>query len=46
LNPIEEKVGNRLEHIATGDNFLSRIPVAQVLHRTINKGDLMKQKIF
>jgi hypothetical protein len=25
LSLIEEKVGNRLEHIDTGDNFLNRI---------------------
>jgi hypothetical protein len=31
LNLIEEKVGNSLEHIGTGDNFLNRIPMAQAL---------------
>jgi hypothetical protein len=37
LNLIEEKVGNSLEHIGTGDRFLKRTPVAQALTSTINK---------
>ena len=28
LNMIEQKVGNSLEHIGTGDNFLNITPVA------------------
>ena len=28
LNLIEEKVGNSLEHIDTGDNFLNRTPIS------------------
>ena len=31
LNLIKEKVGNSLECIGTGDNFLYRTPVAQAL---------------
>jgi hypothetical protein len=31
LNLIEQKVRNRLELIGTGDNFLTRTPVAQAL---------------
>jgi hypothetical protein len=31
LNLIQEKVGNSIEHIATGDNFLNRMLIVQVL---------------
>lgn len=31
LTLIEEKVGESLEHIGTGDNFMDRIPMAQTL---------------
>jgi hypothetical protein len=34
LNLIEEKVGNTLELIGTGDKFLSRTPMAQALRST------------
>jgi hypothetical protein len=34
---IEEKVGKNLEHMGTGENFLTRIPVAYVLRSRINK---------
>ena len=40
LNLIEEKVGNSLEHIGTGDNFLKRMPIVKVLRSTVNKWDL------
>jgi hypothetical protein len=46
LNLIEEKVGNSLEHVGTGDNFLKRTPMAQALRSTIDKWDLMKLKSF
>ena len=46
LNLIEEKVGNNLELLGTGDNFLSRTPMAQALILTIDKWDLMKLKSF
>ena len=36
--------GNSLEHIATEDNFLNRIPIMQSLRSKINKSDLMKLK--
>ena len=37
VNLIEEKVGNSLEHIGTGNDFLNRTLVAQALRSTINK---------
>jgi len=37
-------VGNCLEHIGTGDKFLSRTPIAQAQRSTINKWDLVKLK--
>ena len=46
LNLIEEKVGNSLEHVGTGDNFLKRTPMAQALRSTIDKWDLMKLTSF
>jgi hypothetical protein len=46
LNLIEEKVGNYLENISIGDNFLNRTTIAQALRSTINKRVLMKLKIF
>ena len=46
LNLIEEKVGNNLEYIDAGDNFLNRTLVAQILRSTINKWDLMKRISF
>ena len=40
FNLKEEKVGNTLECIGTGDNFLNRIPTTQALM------DIMKLQIF
>jgi hypothetical protein len=37
LNIIEKKVENSLECIGTGENFLNRTSVAQVLRSTIDK---------
>jgi hypothetical protein len=37
LNLIEEKMGNNLEHIGTGDNFLNRTPMTQALRLTTDK---------
>ena len=37
LKLIEEKVGKTLEDMGTGENFLTRIPVAYVLRSRINK---------
>ena len=39
-------MGNSLEHIGKGDNFLNRTPMAQALRSTIDKWDLMKLKSF
>ena len=44
LNLIEEKLVKSLQHKATQDIFLNRIPMAQALRSTIDKGDLMKLK--
>ena len=46
VNLKEEKVGNSLECIGTGDNFLNRTPMAQALRSTINNCDIMKLKNF
>ena len=46
LNLIEEKEGNSLECIGTGENFLNRTPMAQALRSTVDKWDLMKLKNF
>jgi hypothetical protein len=46
LNLIEKKVGNSLENICTGDNFLNRAPMAQALRSTIDRRDLTKIKSF
>ena len=37
LNLIEEKVGNCLEHIGSGDNFPNRTFITRALSPTINK---------
>lgn len=46
LNLLEDKVGNTLELIGTGDHFLNITPVAQTLRLTINKWDLLKLRSF
>jgi hypothetical protein len=46
LNLIEEKVEKSLKRIGTGEHFLNKIPVAQVLRSTIDNWDLMKLKSF
>ena len=46
LNLLEDKVGNTLELIGTGDCFLNIIPVAQTLRSTIDKWDLLKLRSF
>jgi hypothetical protein len=45
LNLIEEKVGNSLKGIGTGENFLTRTPMVQDL-RSTDKWDLRKLKSF
>jgi hypothetical protein len=37
INLMEEKMGKSLEHIGTGDNFLNRTPMTQVLRSTNEK---------
>jgi hypothetical protein len=39
-------VGNTLEYIGTGNNFLNRTLIAQGLKSTIDKWDIFKQKSF
>jgi hypothetical protein len=46
LNLIEEKVGESLKHLGTGEKFLNRIPVTYALRSRINKRDLIKLQIF
>jgi hypothetical protein len=41
---IEEKVGNSLEYIGTGEIFLNKTPMAQALRSTIDKWDLKTEK--
>jgi hypothetical protein len=43
---VEEKVGNILEYIGIGDNFLNRTLIAQGLRSTINKWDFISLKRF
>ncbi|KAL6038241.1 hypothetical protein STEG23_034914 [Scotinomys teguina] len=45
-NLIEEKVGNTLEHIGTGDHFLNITPKAQTLSTTISQWDHMELRSF
>lgn len=42
LNLREEKLGNSLECIDTGDYFLNKTLIVQALRSTINKRDLTK----
>jgi hypothetical protein len=42
LNLIEEKVGESLGHMGTGENFLNKTPMAYALRSTIDKWDLIK----
>jgi hypothetical protein len=46
LNLVDGKVGNSLEHVDTGENFLNRTPMVQALRSTIDKWDLMRLKSF
>ena len=46
LTLIEEILGNSLELIGTGDNFINRTPMAQALRSIIDKWDLMKLQRF
>jgi len=42
LDLIEEKVGESLEHITTGENFLNRTTKDQALKSLIDKRELIK----
>jgi hypothetical protein len=46
LNLIEGKVGESLELIGTGEIFLNRTPMAQVLRSRIDKWNLIKLESF
>jgi len=46
LKLIEEEVGKNLEHIATGENFLNKTPIAYALRSRIDKWDLINLQIF
>ena len=46
LNLTEEKVGSSLQHMSTGDHFLSITSVAQTIRATVNKWDLLKLRSF
>jgi hypothetical protein len=43
---VQERVGNTLELISIGKNFLSGTPAAQQLRDSIDKWDFIKQKSF
>jgi hypothetical protein len=43
---IQERVGNTLELVGIGKNFLNRTPAAQQLRDSIDKWDLIKLKSF
>jgi hypothetical protein len=43
---IQEKIGNTLDHIGIGNNFMNGTPIAQQLTESINKWDCMKLKSF
>jgi hypothetical protein len=42
----QERVGNTLEAIGIGEDFLSRTPAAQQLRKRMDKWDYMKLKSF
>jgi hypothetical protein len=46
LKLVQERVGNTLEVIGIGKNFLNRIPAAQQLRDNIDKWDFIKLKSF
>ena len=46
LTLLEKELGNNLEWIGTGKNFLNRIQISQALRSTIYKLDIMKLKSF
>jgi hypothetical protein len=46
LKLIQETVGNTLELVGIGKNFLNETPAAQQLRDSIDKWDLIKLKSF
>jgi hypothetical protein len=46
LKLVQEKVGNTLELIGIGKNFLSGTPAAQQLRHSIDKWDFIKLRSF
>jgi hypothetical protein len=46
MSLIEEKMGEILEHMSTGESFLNRTPIAYALRSRINKWDLIKLQSF
>jgi hypothetical protein len=46
LNLIEEKVGESLKHMGTGEIFLNRTPMVYALRSKIGKWDLIKLQTF
>jgi hypothetical protein len=46
LKLIQERVGNTLELVGIGKNFLNETPAAQQLRDRIDKWDLIKLKSF
>jgi hypothetical protein len=44
LKQLQEAVGNTLEQIGIGNDFLNRTPKAQHLRETMNKWDYIKLK--
>jgi hypothetical protein len=43
---VQERIGNNLEVIGIGKDFLSRSPAAQQLRESIDKWDFIKLKSF
>jgi hypothetical protein len=46
LKLIEEKLGNSLEHMSTGENFPNRTPIACALRSRIDDWNLIKLQSF
>jgi hypothetical protein len=46
LKQLQEAVGNTLEHIGMGNNFLNRTPKAQHLRETMTKSECIKLESF
>jgi hypothetical protein len=43
---IQEEIGNTLDHIGTGNNFMTRTPIAQQLRESIDKWYYRELKSF